>query len=223
MTTTNLSGIQGPGGPQPGQTTQPGVSTDPAAKGGPVQGAALPTGGAAKGGPATGAPLPATATTPGASASIAAPDTSALGQDPAYLAYLRALGVKDTTSSANAQAGIDQLNRQVALRLPQMQQDAARANQQLLGRMEARGILNSGETETNLSNQEMLQQRQQAALQDQAAQRAQQIIAQLADQRAQDAVNTAEKGLTAGQTLALTGGTQQISNDAANAAASLGI
>lgn len=170
----------------------------------------------------TAAPTP-TASTPGAGASVAAPDTSALGQSPAYLAYLRALGVADTTHSAAIQGQIDALNRNVQLRLPQMQQDAGYANQRLLNGMEARGILNSGETENNLSRQQMLQQRQQDALQAGAAQRTADLVNQLAEFRANQGVGTAERGLSAGQQIANNNGTQQINDQAAAIGTALGI
>lgn len=161
--------------------------------------------------------------TPGAGASIAAPDTSALGQDPAYLAYLRALGVADTTHSAAIQSQIDGLNRNVQLRLPQMQQDAQFANNRLLGGMEARGILNSGETENNLSQQQSLQQRQQAALQDSAAQRTADLVNQLAIFRANQGVGAAEQGMNAGQKIAANNGNQQINDQTAAIGTALGI
>jgi hypothetical protein len=160
---------------------------------------------------------------PGTGATQAAPDTSALGQDPAYLAYMRALGVKDTTESNAIQSGIDAQNQSLALRLPQYQQAFDQQNRGLLGRMESRGILNSGETENNMAYQNQQQQAKQAALEDQSASKINSLLQTLANFRATQGVNASEQGLKAGQAVGTSDGTAQVNNQVANIGALLGI
>jgi hypothetical protein len=162
-----------------------------------------------------------TGSAPGAGASIAAPDTSALGQDPTYLAYMRALGVADTTHSAAIQQQVDAQNRMVNERLPGMvSQDNAQRGA-LLGRMESRGILNSGETEQNMNRLQAAQGGAITGLQQNAADRINSLVNQLAQFRANQGVSATEQGLKAGQVIAQGNGTTQLNTDLANASATL--
>lgn len=123
--------------------------------------------------------------------------------DPAYQAFMRNLGLEQTTLKTNTQAETEAIDRQLALRRAQL----GEANTQALGginnTMESRGIFRSGE---NISIQD--RQRAQygaadaAAIADAADRKAalqQTLAARLADLQRQ----AADHALTAGQALAL--------------------
>lgn len=76
-----------------------------------------------------------------------------LATDPAYLAFLRALGVEDSEDAASTQTGVDRINRTLAARLPEVTEAGDYAREGISGSFESRGLFRSGSHEVALARQ----------------------------------------------------------------------
>ena len=155
--------------------------------------------------PVADAPAPSTATGPdttgGPDAPVVPKPSVSLAEDPAYQAFLRALGVEDAEDAADTTARTDALNRQLALRLPEVTEAGEDSRTAISGAHEARGLYRSGSREVALARQRAEEGRAVAGLESSAADQTAQYVRDLARRRAERARRTAEAGLVAGGNL----------------------
>lgn len=124
-----------------------------------------------------------------------------LGQDPAYLAFLRTSGINQADASATAQNQLDAINNELQRRLPDLAFQGELAQKQIAGNMESRGILRSGERFVAGADQARQQGLQQAQLVGTAGDQQAAIRLQLAQQLAAIQRNVAEQGLNSAGTV----------------------
>lgn len=74
-----------------------------------------------------------------------------LGADPAYLAFLRAVGAEDLGDAAGTQSDVDAVGRSLEQRLPRIAERGVDARRQISGSFESRGLLRSGSHEQGLA------------------------------------------------------------------------
>lgn len=74
-----------------------------------------------------------------------------LGADPAYLAFLRAVGAEDLGDATATQTDVDAVGRGMESTLPRIAEQGADARRQISGSLESRGLLRSGEHEQGLA------------------------------------------------------------------------
>jgi len=120
-----------------------------------------------------------------------------LGENPAYLAFLRATGAEEADAAASTQQRIDQLNRDLARQLPLVTEQGGRTRQQISGGYESRGLFRSGEHETRLGLQRADEARETSMLQGVTGDQVGQLQAELARRRADIARRRTEAGLQA--------------------------
>lgn len=173
-------------------------------------------------GPGNVITAPSAAAAPGAGAVNVAPAGSALATDPAYLAYMRALGISNANDTAAAQRQTDALNASLAVRVPEIQQSDQVAAQNNLGRLEARGILESGPGANAMAQ---LANTQAYTLQGDISSNAARVAA--IQQRLQSSllgnqVKGTEQALAAEGKVGLSMGETQVAQAANNAAAAVG-
>jgi len=124
-----------------------------------------------------------------------------LAEDPAYLAFLRALGVEDAEDAADTQARTDALGRQLSMRLPEVAEAGEDSRSAISGSFESRGLFASGGREVALARQRADEGRTVAGLESTVADQSAQYARELARRRAERARRTAEAGLLAGANL----------------------
>ncbi|MGH9439266.1 MAG: hypothetical protein ACRD22_15565 [Terriglobia bacterium] len=152
--------------------------------------------------------------TPAGGANAVAAPQGALAQDPAYLAYMRAIGISNANDTATAQKQINAQNSALATQIPLLVNDNQFASQNALGKLEARGILEGGGAANEMAQ---LQARQQANVSRQQANEAAKVAAinqTLQAQQLANQVKLTEHGLTTAGKLGTSIGEQQISNAA---------
>lgn len=86
----------------------------------------------------------------------------ALMQDPAYQSFLRTSGIQEQLDLANEIERTDRIQRARELRLQGISEIGEQERESIAGGQEARGVLRSGQTLTNLGRQERGQMRQEA-------------------------------------------------------------
>lgn len=158
----------------------------------------------------------------GALAVNAAPDSSALAQDPTYLAYMRAIGLSNANDQATAQAGINAQNRALAVTIPELQTSNAFASQNAVGRLEARGILEGGGAANEMGALANTQQQRISGDEAANATKVAAIQQSLQTQLLANQSKLAEQGLTAEGKLGTSIGQNQVATAVNNQAASAG-
>lgn len=135
-----------------------------------------------------------------------APAKSALAQDPAHLAFLRALGLEDQEDAATTQQNVDAMNRRAGLALTDLAESGIRSRQQIADSREARGLWRSGERLRAQSDQQAQEARQASQISAGVATDTAALTQQLAQRRAERERRRAEVGFsTAGNTVAGSG------------------
>lgn len=86
---------------------------------------------------------------PGASA----PVTNPLAANPAYLAFVRELGISDAEAASDLTTSTEAIGRQLTRRLPRLADAGVRQREQVSGSYESRGLLHSGQHEIALARQ----------------------------------------------------------------------
>lgn len=165
----------------------PGINSDPAV----AQPRAIS---ASQNGPAI-APRPLVAPAPAA----APVQKFTLQSDPAYLNYLRTMGLGDSDARSAAQRQIDSVNRQLALTVPQMREQGIENIRGIDNSFEARGVFRSGERLRRNAQSEANTQAQIAAAQEGAAGNVAGIMANRDSQLRQLQVGLANAGTDAQQ------------------------
>lgn len=107
-----------------------------------------------------------------------------LAGDPTYLAFQRALGLQKSNAERTTQQQVDSLNQQLPGQVDWLGRNNDLAKKQIAGSMEARGILRSSETNTNLANQDASYGHAVSDLQDSTANRIAALRQALATQEA---------------------------------------
>jgi hypothetical protein len=125
----------------------------------------------------------------------------ALGQSPAYLAYLRTLGVEDATDQANTQTSVDAAQRRQAMLAPRIAQSGEYAREGISGGYESRGLFRSGQHEVGLARQRQAEGQQLGDLTSATTDQVTALKAALAAQMAARRRAMAEQGLNAANAL----------------------
>lgn len=89
-----------------------------------------------------------------------APAAASLSEDPAWLAYMRALGYEQSDAERIAAQRSNEVRRRYALLLPELQMAGENQRTAISGGMESRGIYRSGEHEMALARQRAAEQQQ---------------------------------------------------------------
>lgn len=116
-----------------------------------------------------------------------------LGEDPAHLAFLRAVGL-DSTDATNNQLRIDALNRRAGLDLESLKTQGAQQQENIAGGFEARGLYRSGERLRSQARQQEGQAQQEGQITGNAADQTAALVAELAQRRADRQGSQAEQG-----------------------------
>lgn len=143
--------------------------------------------------------------------SYAPPDPSfgtsavpSLAQSPSYQAYLRQLGLSEANAQNDTDFRVNMLQNQLGPDSPQLasiNQQGDLARKSILGNMESRGILRSGENEQAIAQQRTGQATQMSALQQSINDQVQLLLHNLALHKATVAQQQADQTLNAaGQT-----------------------
>ncbi len=127
-----------------------------------------------------------------ADAALPGGNNAALGQSPAYLAFLRALGLSDATDTANNQVTIDALNRRAGLSLENLAASGAQQRQGISDSHESRGLYRSGARLRAQAGQQEGEARQGSAIAGGAADDTAALVADLAQRRAERQQKSAE-------------------------------
>lgn len=122
--------------------------------------------------------------------------TPALGQDPAYLAFLRALGIEKADLNQSAEDRIAVINREIARRLPDILQAGIYSREGIDNNFESRGVYRSGAHEVALGRERADEARQTSALQGAAADQVFLIRQELARRQAEADRRGADQSLT---------------------------
>lgn len=93
----------------------------------------------------------------------------ALGQDPTWLAYMRALGFEEGEATANAEQSRGQVEDRLAFQRPIVAEQGEMARRGISAGFESRGVFRSGGHETALAEQRRGEQEQVGALELDAA------------------------------------------------------
>lgn len=136
-----------------------------------------------------------------AQAQQAAAPPRVLAEDPAYLAYQRALGVEDATDETATNSQADTLRRAVGDQLAQLTTNGDRARQSIDGNFEARGVYRSGAHEQRLGEQRQDEGTQASAIQSQLASQVGDLTQQLAQRKAARQRTLADQGLNTASNL----------------------
>lgn len=76
-----------------------------------------------------------------------------LAANPAYLTFLRELGIEDAEAAADVTTQTDAIGRALARRLPRVADAGVRRREAISGNFESRGLLRSGQHEVTLARQ----------------------------------------------------------------------
>lgn len=134
----------------------------------------------------------------------------ALGQSPAYLAYLRSLGVTDANDAAGTQTGVDTVQRRTATMLPRIAEQGAISREGISGNYESRGLYRSGQHEVSLARQRAGEGQQVGDLQSGGADQIALLQATLVQQRAARQRQLVEQALNAANGLYAQSGTDAL-------------
>lgn len=132
----------------------------------------------------------------------AANPARSLAEDPAYLAFLRAIGAEDTEDVEQTNLSADRLRRQAALRLPEIAEAGQISREGVSAGFEDRGLYRSGQHEVALARQRAAEARQVGAVQSGVTEGTSDLEARLARQRAARTRRKAEAGLSTSGSLA---------------------
>lgn len=122
--------------------------------------------------------------------------TPALGQDPAYLAFLRALGIEKADLNQSAEERIRVINNEIARRLPDILQQGIYAREGIDNNFESRGVFRSGHRLTSLARERADEGQQISSLQGAAADQIFLIKQELARRLGEADRRAAEQSLT---------------------------
>lgn len=120
-----------------------------------------------------------------------------LGTSPAYLAFLREVGIEDALDRSDTQGDIDRLIRRRDRALPEIAEEGGFAREGISGAMEDRGIYRSGEHEVALARQRAREGRTVAGLEAETAESVDDLRSRLERDIAARRRRTAEAGLSA--------------------------
>lgn len=112
---------------------------------------------------------------------------------PAYLAFLRALGLQNATDAVDAQAAIDRLNARAGLSREEIIDQGGIQREGIQGGYEARGLWRSGAKLRDLNRQRASEGRALGGVELNVADQSAQLISELARRRAAGERQTAEK------------------------------
>jgi hypothetical protein len=121
-----------------------------------------------------------------------------LGQDPTYLAWLRALGFEENTARSDATAGRERVQSQVDYAQPRILEEGVRERRDISYGMEDRGLFRSGEALRRGAEQRADEQYRIGGLQIQAGEQLAGIESGLARELAGIERRRAEQALTTG-------------------------
>lgn len=136
-------------------------------------------------------------------APTAASPAQVLAEDPAWLAYQRALGVEDAQDREATTSRAEALRRAQGDGLANLSIAGDRSRREISGNYEARGVLRSGAHETRLGEQRMDEGRQASQLQSATATQVSDLEQQLAQRRVARQRGAAEQGLNTANSLRL--------------------
>lgn len=122
--------------------------------------------------------------------------TNPLAANPAYLAFLRELGIEDAEAAADVTTQTDAIGRMLAKRLPRIAEAGARQREQISGSFESRGLYRSGRHEVTLAKQRSDEATETADTFDAGADQVASLQSQLARRRADAARRRAEGALS---------------------------
>lgn len=124
-----------------------------------------------------------------------------LGASPAYLAFMRELGIEDALDRSDAQTGIDRLLRRRDMALPEIAEQGEYAREGISGSHEDRGLYRSGSHEVALARQRAAEGRMAARVEADTAEGVDDMSMDLERRVAARRRRTAEAGLTAADQL----------------------
>lgn len=123
--------------------------------------------------------------------------TPNIGQDPAYLAFLRSIGIEKAELNQSAEDRIGVINREITRRLSDILRGGEYAREGISGNYESRGVYRSGKHEQSLARQRADEGAQAASLQGAGADQVFLIRQELARRLAAAERQGAEAGLSA--------------------------
>lgn len=128
---------------------------------------------------------------------VAEPVTASpvLGTSPAYLAFLRALGLDQATDSIEAQSAIDALNRRAGLARADIAAQGTRQRQNISDDAEVRGVWRSGARLRRQADQRADEGRQTSAVEYGAGEDIGELTQRLAERRLQRTREQSERAL----------------------------
>ncbi|MFP5376116.1 MAG: hypothetical protein ACLGIO_04945 [Acidimicrobiia bacterium] len=134
----------------------------------------------------------------GATAPQLAPlNANPLAANPAYLAFLRELGIADAEAAADTTTGAERVGLELARRLPRIAELGGRDREGISGSFESRGLFRSGQHELTLARQRADEGNEAGDLVAAGADRVADLQADLARRRAAAARRRAEGALSA--------------------------
>ncbi|MGH9266738.1 MAG: hypothetical protein ACRD0D_01020 [Acidimicrobiales bacterium] len=143
--------------------------------------------------------VPLGAAAPAASAGAA----RSLGEDPAYLAFTRALGAEEAEAAGEAQARTSALRRALGMRLPQIAEAGERAREAVGAGFESRGLFRSGARLGSLARQRAAEAAEAAGAVSATAEAQSDLERALARSRAARARQLSERGLSSAYSLSV--------------------
>ena len=121
--------------------------------------------------------------------------TNPLAANPAYLAFVRELGIEDAEAATDVTTQTDAIGRMLAKRLPRITDAGTRQREGISGGFESRGLLRSGQHEIALARQRSDEGTDAADTIDAGAEQVAALQSELARRRAAAARRRAEGAL----------------------------